>query len=160
MIVVGEQITENDLAIMQKTGLSIWEAYKVGYIVDCGLSAAAQKVSASCYMWGDNAASLKSSAPEPLQEIIVVGKKITEDDVLIFEQYFSFDAAYEVGYIGESVASRERRSSGSLSDRPCASAASAASCASAARSAASKRNATLQPKPRPRSPPRWRSPSR
>ena len=32
MIVVGEQITENDLAIMQKTGLSIWEAYKVGYI--------------------------------------------------------------------------------------------------------------------------------
>ena len=52
-------------------------------------------------MWGDNAASLKSSAPEPLKEIIVVGKKITEDDVLILEQYFSFEAAYGAGYIVE-----------------------------------------------------------
>jgi len=38
---------------------------------------------------------------EDLKQIIVEGEQITEDHVVIMEQYFTFEKAYEIGYVVE-----------------------------------------------------------
>ena len=69
----------------------------------CQTQAGKDRVAASCYTWGSNARPLKSSpqVQEDLKQIIVEGEQITEDHVVIMEQYFTFEKAYEVGYVVE-----------------------------------------------------------